>query len=219
MKLRNYENLIRKSKAATAEWLNTTKIDSNKFYYDNNYCLQDPHAHTWWDDGFFVYGSHLYNVDWYHPSFEYRDHAARLADAHLKGFPREQRLSRTFNHTPKRRKITLGSVPISSGLSVGAGLRPVLDSNREYFTERRNTEEIIKLSSDFQVFPYWSVHQCRWGKLMKIVCPHPQDMAQWPYPYLLHLGKDLITGKVNLKQLFPNYSYGKTEYMEQDNEK
>lgn len=207
MKNKYYESLIRQSKVHKNVWANRHKLSESGFSIP--YLHQQKDSLSWWEETYFIHGSHMYNIEWIHPRMSYQDKVRDLAHKMLESFPREcgdifsdsTPIYRRLGKSKKRKRVT-------------AYRTSNIGRDREMFVEWDRLEAELLLSSDIVIRPWIKIMQYRWGKCIYACFPFDVNNIQ-SAEEMSKISRDLALGTSRIRDMWPDYTYTSANWVQE----
>jgi hypothetical protein len=182
------------------------RLSRGGLYIPHSYEDMSPTSLSRWDDVGFILNGRRIIVWWQHPRHVYADEVAHRAHDEV-------------GTGPEGDWLTEGATPIYK--TVGNGRKKITGyRTREISTARQAYYESLSASIsrvaqegiDFEVRPAWKWERLKWAMGVSLVAPlevrNELDLAE-----VAALAKKLISQKTTLQANFPEYIYGRQDWL------
>ncbi len=175
--------------------------------------LMIPHAYpekfalSWWDDVGFILNKRRVMVWWVHPRMKYRDAIESMAFSEAGKAPSGSLLD---DAEKKWKRVGRSRKKVSSWVT-----QPAQGSHQDYYDKvnelisRKESEGI-----DLVVHPSMKIQTLWWCTGIELCAPLDVGSKE-EVVALARLAKRLIKGETTLEMLFPDYQYGRKEWLQE----
>ncbi|PHM29072.1 hypothetical protein [Xenorhabdus innexi] len=174
-----------------------------------DYTDQDPNGLSWWDDVMFIQGKVRVAVAWQHPRQAYHD---KIEDAAFEAvdqlYQTHQKIKnkgflvkeKTYKKVGQSRKKTIGYTMFKN------------DDNQAWLDALNAEKARLCQEANFIIHPSFKIEMLAWCRYVHIVAPievrNVEELRK-----LAHLVRRLLKRETMLDQEFPDYTYGKTQWV------
>lgn len=165
-----------------------------------------PQSLSWWDDVGFILGDRRVMVWWIHPRQRYADEIDELSRAQVGERPTGPDI---FQHSiPNTRPLGRSRKKIASYTTP-----PAIGETRRYYDrlgEIRN--KLMQQGIEFTVGAHWRRERLPWATGVTLVAPlEVRNKAE--LKQVADLARRLLRQETTLQAEFPDYQYGRTEWL------
>lgn len=167
-----------------------------------------PNALSWWADVGFILNDRRVIVWWQHPRIIYEDTIREMASEFAsRDTQAEYGISRKKSNYRRIRKF---------GKKNGCNVLEPLSEEQTKFSEKKEAvyNKLQIAGIDLDVFASWKRIGLDWATAVSLVVPMKVNNEVHVAQIAL-LARKLLLGQTTLKIEFPNYSYGKKEWLEE----
>ncbi|TCT11070.1 hypothetical protein [Paralcaligenes ureilyticus] len=175
-------------------------------YAPHSYEETPPDAWSWWDDVGFILGGRRVIVWWIHPRQSYADEIGERAWSEAGDPPREGGFF--GDSTPNYKRVGRSRKKIISYTR-----QPAQGELRQYYDKLDAvTKRLQHDGIDFEVSPSWRRERLSWATGVALVAPlEVRNEAE--LKTVADLARRLLRGETTLDREFPDYCYGKEQWL------
>lgn len=182
------------------------RLSQGGLFIPHSYAETMPDSLSWWDDVGFILNGRRVIVWWRHPRYVYSDAVEDQSWKEAGDSPRDDWL---FDGcTTNYRRIGKSRKKIVSYTS-----RQPSDEQQRYYDKLRDIQE--RLSGEgigFDVSPSWKRERLNWATGISLVVPM-EVRNEIELAAVAKLARRLILGQTTLEAEFPEYRYGKADWI------
>ena len=206
MKIQHYENLGRRMREYHRR--HPWKLSEDGIYIPHSYEHIEPDSLSWWDDVGFILNGRRFMVSWQHPRNLYLSFVQNQAWKEAGDGPKDNwvldgatKNYRFVGKSGKRKKI------------ISYTCREPSLEQREYYESLHKIQDRLTTEGiDLDVKPDWNWERLRWAMGVNLVAPlevrNAKELAE-----VAHLARSLVLQQTTLQQQFPNYFYGRIDWL------
>lgn len=183
------------------------RLNEAGLYVPHDYSEKGPADLSWWDDVGFIQAKRRVIVWWRHPRDRYLDEIGERAWTLAGDNPGDDWL--TEGSTANYRKVGASRKKV-----VSYTCRAPSEAQRAYYARRREAEDRLRQEGiDFEVGVLFKRTRLDWALGVELVAPFEVRCEADLVP-IAQLARGLITGATTLKDAFPDYRYGRQDWLE-----